>query len=75
MLEKTEGAIKNWKSTHTGFIRHTRHRRKTNKTKTKHNTETYKDDHHGPHQHMTIINCDLYLFNDTRCQGILQVFG
>lgn len=33
----------------------------------KHNTETYKDDHHGYHQHMTIINCHLYLFNDTRC--------
>jgi len=37
MLEKTEVAIKNWQSRETGNIGYTRHKTKTNKTKTQHN--------------------------------------
>jgi len=38
MLEKTEGEIKNGQSRDIGNIGNTRHRTKTNKTKTKRNT-------------------------------------
>ena len=59
-----EVAVKNRQSRDTGDIRHTRQRTKTiqrhrrhwahkaedeDKTKTQHNTETLKGEHHGPH--------------------------
>jgi len=44
MLEKTEGAIHNGQSRDNGNTGNTRRRQ------TKHNTENYKDEQHGPHQ-------------------------
>jgi hypothetical protein len=39
MPEKTDGAMKNGQSRDTGNIGYTRHRTKTNKTKTQHRTK------------------------------------